>query len=222
MVVKSIKLYRNAAPVKLVFHKALASFNQKTYVVGTAIDGKLAPNNNGWAIHPGVGKAQMASFETKQDIALKGGSELTFTLKQEFQDSTHSLGRFRLAVTNAPRPITFGISPEIQNLFAVPADKRDDATRKKIIDSFKGESSERKRLEKTLAEANTPRPKDPKINELEIAIKKVSAPLKVPPRVAEYKRAVDLSQQQIGNPRLTAVQDIAWALINNPAFLFNH
>jgi hypothetical protein len=24
------------------------------------------------------------------------------------------------------------------------------------------------------------------------------------------------------NPRLAAVQDLAWALINSPAFLFNH
>ena len=64
----------------------------------------------------------------------------------------------------------------------------------------------------------------PKIqsNELEIALKKASAPLNIHPRVAEYKRAVELSQQQLGNPRLTAAQDIAWALINNPAFLFNH
>ncbi|MBT5691645.1 MAG: DUF1549 domain-containing protein [Opitutae bacterium] len=221
MVVKSINFYRNDAPVKLAFHKALASFSQKNYAVATAIDGKVAPTNNGWAISPQF-KLQMASFETKQDIALKGGSELTFTLKQEFQGSMFSLGRFRLAVTNAPRPVTYGISPEIQKLFAVPADKRDDATRKKILDSYKGESSERKLLAKTLAEANTPRPKDPKLNQLEIAIKKASEPLKIPPRVAEYKRAVDLSTQQLGNPRLTAVQDIAWALINNPAFLFNH
>ena len=26
----------------------------------------------------------------------------------------------------------------------------------------------------------------------------------------------------IKNKRLTAAQDLAWALINNPAFLFNH
>ncbi|MBT6461108.1 MAG: hypothetical protein HOK49_01090, partial [Opitutae bacterium] len=198
-----------------------ASFSQKNFAVATAIDGKVAPTNNGWAISPQY-KLQMASFETKQDIGLKGGSELTFTLKQEYTGSMFSLGRFRLAVTNAPRPVTYGISPEIQKLFAVPADKRDDATRKKILDSYKGESSERKLLAKTLAEANTPRPKDPKLNQLEIAIKKASEPLKIPPRVAEYKRAVDLSTQQLGNPRLTAVQDIAWALINNPAFLFNH
>jgi len=35
---------------------------------------------------------------------------------------------------------------------------------------------------------------------------------------AELKRA----KQMLANPRLAAVQDLAWALINSPAFLFNH
>jgi hypothetical protein len=46
--------------------------------------------------------------------------------------------------------------------------------------------------------------------------------LKLHPTVAEYKRAIELSHKQLANPRLTAAQDLAWALINNPAFLFNH
>jgi hypothetical protein len=29
------------------------------------------------------------------------------------------------------------------------------------------------------------------------------------------------SEAQLGNKRLTAAQDVVWALINTPAFLFN-
>ena len=40
----------------------------------------------------------------------------------------------------------------------------------------------------------------------------------VDPDLAALERAVDL----VGNPRLVGLQDLAWALINTPAFLFNH
>ena len=33
---------------------------------------------------------------------------------------------------------------------------------------------------------------------------------------------LEMSVQQAAARRLTAAQDIAWALINSPAFLFNH
>ena len=32
----------------------------------------------------------------------------------------------------------------------------------------------------------------------------------------------EASKKQLGSMRLTAAQDLAWALINSPAFLFNH
>ncbi len=42
--------------------------------------------------------------------------------------------------------------------------------------------------------------------------------LSLDPEFRELKRADDM----LANPRLAAVQDLAWALINSPAFLFNH
>jgi hypothetical protein len=48
-------------------------------------------------------------------------------------------------------------------------------------------------------------------------------------RVREYYFSVDSdyrdlkhANELLANPRLAAVQDLAWALINSPAFLFNH
>ena len=38
---------------------------------------------------------------------------------------------------------------------------------------------------------------------------------------AQY-RELKRAQLLVANPRLAAVQDLAWALINSPAFLFNH
>jgi hypothetical protein len=48
-------------------------------------------------------------------------------------------------------------------------------------------------------------------------------------KLRAYYRSLDADYRQLeeasrllANPRLAAVQDLAWALINTPAFLFNH
>ena len=38
----------------------------------------------------------------------------------------------------------------------------------------------------------------------------------------QLRTDLEQSKSQLANPRLTAVQDLTWALINSPAFLFNH
>jgi hypothetical protein len=42
--------------------------------------------------------------------------------------------------------------------------------------------------------------------------------LETDPQYREFEEGLRLLE----NPRLAAVQDLAWALINSPAFLFNH
>ena len=219
--VKSIRVYRNEAPVKLSFENALATFSQKGYPVASAIDGKVAPTNNGWAISPQMGKPHFASFQTKQNLSFKGGALLTFTLKQEFNSGQHSLGRFRLAVTDAPRPVNFGIPSEIKSIFAVAGGKRTPQQKKKLTDTFKNANPERIKLAKTLAEAQKPLPPDPKIKELQGVVALAQKPVPVSSRIARLRRAMDLSKGQLGKKRLIGAQDIAWALINTPAFLFN-
>jgi hypothetical protein len=47
-------------------------------------------------------------------------------------------------------------------------------------------------------------------------------PIVLDPKLVQLRRDTDLSAVQLGNKRLTAAQDLAWALINSPAFLFNY
>ncbi len=54
--------------------------------------------------------------------------------------------------------------------------------------------------------------------ELEFAKKPVQADR----ALLALRHDLEMSVQQAAARRLTAAQDIAWALINSPAFLFNH
>ena len=59
------------------------------------------------------------------------------------------------------------------------------------------------------------------IGSLENALKTAELPLPLPPEVARLRRARDLSAKQLANKRVIGAQDLAWALINTPSFLFN-
>ena len=72
-----------------------------------------------------------------------------------------------------------------------------------------------------MAEAKQPRPVDPKLQQRRDQLALASQPLPVDPKLTQLRRDVELSAAQLGQSRLTFTQDLAWALINSPAFLFN-
>lgn len=168
---------RGAQPVAL--QNASADFSQNGYDVRGAIDGN---EDTGWAVHPEMGKNHTAVFETKENVGQAGGTALTFTFSQQYQDGQHSLGRFRLSVTNSPRPFTMsGLPADLVQILHTPADQRTEEQKQKLTTYYRGQDAELTRL------------------------------------TAEVKKSEDL----LKNRRLVGVQDLSWALINNPAFLFN-
>jgi hypothetical protein len=219
--IRSLKLYRNEAPHKLSFENPLATFSQGGYPVVSAVDGKVASSRNGWAISPQMGKVHFASFQVKGKVSFKGPVHLTITIKQEFQSGQHSLGRFRLAVTNVPPPVSFGLPENVKDIFAVARNKRSSEQLKTLSAAFKKSNPERALLAKVLTEVSKPQPKDPRLVKLEGVLTEAKKPIPLPPEIARLRRAVSLSNGHLQNKRLIAVQDLTWALINTPAFLFN-
>jgi hypothetical protein len=156
-----------------------ADFSQANYAASAAIDGNDA---TGWAVHPETGKSHAAIFETKAPAGAAGGSILTLTLSQQYQDGKHCLGKFRLSVTDSPRPAAESNLPApVAAALAVPAGRRT--------------------LEQAAAVASHYRTLDGELARL----------------TAEVAKAAE----QAKNARAIGVQDLAWALINSPAFLFN-
>lgn len=109
----------DAKPV--TFAKAQASFSQGAYDVAGAIDDKA---ETGWAISPEMGKAQTATFITKEPIGDGTPSVLTFTLDQLY-GSFHVIGHFRLSVSTDPKALDATPLPEpVLAVLRVPAEKR--------------------------------------------------------------------------------------------------
>jgi WD40 repeat protein len=219
--IKSVGIYRNGLPQKLTFENALATFSQNGYPVASAIDGKVAPAGNGWAISPQMGKNHYASFQVKTPATFDGPTDLEILLKQEFQSGQHSLGRFRVAVTDLDKPISYGLPEEVVQIFGVDRDKRSPEQNKKISDAFKNADPQRVSLLNAMNEAKKPIAKDSKLTELESAVSNAEKPLPLPSEVTRLRRALSLSEKQLANKRLIGAQDLSWALINTPAFLFN-
>jgi hypothetical protein len=82
--------------------------------------------------------------------------------------------------------------------------------------------AERGSLIKALVAAQAPVPPDARLAELRAALAAAELPVPVPPRVQRIREDVAQSVRQMGDRRLTAAQDLVWALINSPEFLFNH
>ncbi|HZL87062.1 MAG TPA: DUF1549 and DUF1553 domain-containing protein [Pirellulaceae bacterium] len=166
-----------ASPLEL--QNAKADFSQDGYGVAGAIDGNEA---SGWAVAPQFGKTHTAVFEAKTAAKHDGGCLVTITLSQQFADSQHSLGKFRLSVSSGNKPSLEGSLPaDLVAALQVPADKRTDEQKATIDKHYRAQDGELARL------------------------------------TAAVQREVD----QLKNARAIGTQDLAWALINNPAFLFN-
>ena len=203
---------------KVSFKDAKADFNQKDFDVKKAIDGKV--DNSGWASHPKLSTDRTAIFIPKEKFGAEGGSRLTFSLNQNYSSNKHSIGKFRLLVTTDEK-VEIGHPGDIGAILATETDKRNDDQRKRINDYFKAQDKDLAVKNKELGEAKKKRPEDPKLKELKAGLAKAEQPLSVDPKLAEFRRALELSEGQQKTIRLTAAQDIAWALINSPAFLFN-
>jgi hypothetical protein len=67
-----------------------------------------------------------------------------------------------------------------------------------------------------------PLPTDPGILQRRAAITTAEAPILLDPALLQLRADVEQSKIQLAQKRLTGAQDLVWALVNNPAFLFNH
>ena len=207
---------------KLTLHNAKASFSQANFDVAKAIDGNSNAADNGWALSPEVSKPHTAVFEVKDLVADDAAYIVTIDIHQKYTDGMHALGRFRISTTTDAVPLQFGIPKDVQEVLAVAAAARNDAQKAKLSDFVKQSDADWLKKKAAVEVAKQPLPIDPKLVELKGNLTTAQKPVPEDPKLLELRRDVDVSTQQLANKRLTMAQDLAWALINSPAFLFNH
>jgi WD40 repeat protein len=197
-----------------------SDFNQDGFPINNAVDGQ--PNGQkGWAVVPRTGQSHWAVLETKEPIGFEGGTLITVTLDQRSVALKHAIGRFRISVAAAKPPIPLGVSEDLEAIIDIPKEKRDPKQQAKLLTLFRNTDAEWQAKQKSLGEARQPLPVDPKLVTLRNQLAEVSKPVPPDGELERLKKDFEASKQQIANRRLTAAQDVAWALINSPAFLFN-
>ena len=66
-----------------------------------------------------------------------------------------------------------------------------------------------------------PVPADAKLKALQATLAGAEQPVPVDAKLVQLRADAGMSTTQLADRRLTGAQDLTWALINNPAFLFN-
>lgn len=208
-----------AAAVKIASGKA--SFTQESFAIEQAFDGNLG-DQKGWAVHPATGVQHWATFTLAEPLANPDGVRLTFKIHQQHNAAEHRLGRFRLSATTTAGPLPLGLPEAFASGLAVPAESRSDDTLASLIAYLGKTDAGVRELEKQVAAARTPVPVDPGITAIERQLAELRKPIQIDPMLLRLREDVSQSEKQLQNQRLTAAEDLTWALINSPAFLFNH
>lgn len=215
------KVAAMAGGVKLMNPKA--DFEQKDFSVANSINGDVQVNDRGWALSGKTGYRHEATFECDPETTgHENGSVFTFVLRQGFQRQRYQIGRFRIYATTSARPLRYGSSKTLADAVRTPEAKRTKEQQALIRSEFLFTATDYQKANQGLAAARVPLPPDAKLADLNGKLADAQTPVILDPKLVQLRRDADLSKGQLTNRRLTAAQDLAWALINSPAFLFNH
>ncbi|MGB8168226.1 MAG: PSD1 and planctomycete cytochrome C domain-containing protein [Chthoniobacteraceae bacterium] len=137
--------------------EATATFEQKNMGAKLAIDGKGNEEKKGWAVLGNTGRDAAAYFELEKPVA--EGKTLVIQLRQIYGDH-HTLGRFRLLATAAPKPVRAPNTLFPADVIAALKLAREERTadqQAKIAKHFRSVAPELAGLRQQIAETQTAR-----------------------------------------------------------------
>ncbi|MCB1230400.1 MAG: DUF1549 domain-containing protein [Verrucomicrobiae bacterium] len=212
---------KKVANVKLV--KAEADFNQNGFDVKNAINGDVQRNDKAWAVGGQERRPHWARFQLEKPLTFdeKGGT-LTVKVICRYSNGDYPLGKFRVYTTDSTQPLDLGLPADLAATLKVAPGARNDQQKGLLANYVRDQDVDLLKLRQSLAQEKRPLPADPKMEELKANLAKAERPVIDDATVVQLRQDVKMSIEQSANRRLTAAQDLTWALINNSAFLFNH
>lgn len=200
---------------------AKASFTQAGFDPAQTIDGSTR-GQGGWAVAPRGGIVHWLSYAFAAPVDYEGGVELTVDIHQYHDAAEHRLGRFRISVTTDEGEVHLGYPEDFSASAAIAEKDRKPENLKALLAYLDKSDARWIELRATLAKAEAPVPPDAKLTALQNQIVELEKPTADDAGLVQLRSDYAASAQQLSNQRLTLAQDLTWALINSPAFLFNH
>jgi hypothetical protein len=147
-------------------------------------------------------------------------------LVQNYTDALHALGRFRISFSTNSGGLDLGLAEpllaELASVRDADAESLLTTVPGHLLAAFRAGDQHRRGLDQQLAEASRPLEILPGILERRAALELVERPVPEDRLLAQMQLDLQRSQAQLEQLRLTLAQDLTWALLNSPAFMFNH
>ncbi len=208
--------------VNAKFVDAKADVNQKSFSVKNTINGNLRNNDKAWAVAGSERQPHWARFKLEKPLGDSSGSSLTFSLICRYSKGDYPLGKFRIWVTTSSQPLELGLPQRVVEAVKTAPSQRSEQQAVTLAAYHRGIDVEGLKLRQKLIGEKRPLPGDPKMVVLKAVLSKAEIAVPKNGALVQLRQDVEMSIEQAAKQRLTAAQDLTWALINNPSFLFNH
>jgi hypothetical protein len=141
----------------------------------------------------------------------------------QFHDAVdHRLGHFRISFAIDQGEIDLGLPEEFAVAATAAEETRTAESLKPLLAYLRANDKQWLDVQAAVAAAKQPVPADEPLVALRGQITALEVATPDDTKLVQLRTDFEASKQQIGNRRLTLAQDLTWALINSPAFLFNH
>ncbi len=200
-----------------------ADYLQAGFSIELAFDGETG-NQSGWAVSPMLARDHWATFQFADEVPTKAESKtrLRFVISQNHSATNHLLGRFRISLTTHQAEIPLSTTEPLAIASTASPEHRTEAQTKLLSDYVLSQDQRVQAAQAQLAIASKPIPPDEKLVALQSRQERLAITTPVDADLLTLRKNVEQSHSQRDHARLTATQDLVWALINSSAFLFNH